>query len=197
MKLQAKLLRVLQEGQFERIGGGQTCKVDVRVIAATHRRLNAAVVGCKSGVNLFYRLNVYLITVPPLRAHSKDIPLLVNHFTSRIAARMGKKIETIPAATMDTLIAHDWPENVRELRNVIERAIFTSSSPALFLPETLEAVSIQPAPQREAPQFDSLAAVERHHLSQVLQATGWRISRRTRGRNDPGDELLHPAIAWR
>jgi PAS domain S-box-containing protein len=177
MELQAKLLRVLQEGQFERVGGAKTRKVDVRVIAATNRRLNAAVVGGRFRADLFYRLNVYPITVPPLRARPEDIPPLVQHFTFRIAARMGKKIETIPAATMDALMAYDWPGNVRELRNVIERAIITSSGPALFLPETLEAVSIQPATgPEETPQFDSLAAVERHHIARVLQATGWRIS---------------------
>jgi PAS domain S-box-containing protein len=176
LELQAKLLRVLQEGQFERVGGVKTRKVDVRVIAATNRRLNAAVVGGRFRADLFYRLNVYPITVPPLRARPEDIPPLVHHFTSRIAARMGKKIETIPAATMDTLIAYDWPGNVRELRNVIERAIITSSGPALRLPETLETVSIQPAPGPETPQFESLAAVERHHIARVLQATGWRIS---------------------
>jgi transcriptional regulator with GAF, ATPase, and Fis domain len=123
LELQAKLLRVLQEGQFERVGGGQTRKVDVRVIAATNRRLNEAVVGGKFRADLFYRLNVYPITVPPLRAHPEDIPPLVEHFTSRIAARMGKKIETIPAARLDTLMAYDWPGNVRELGNAIERAM--------------------------------------------------------------------------
>jgi transcriptional regulator with GAF, ATPase, and Fis domain len=177
LELQAKLLRVLQEGQFERVGGAKTCKVDVRVIAATNRRLNEAVVGGKFRADLFYRLNVYPITVPPLRARPEDIPPLVQHFTSRITARMGKKIATIPAATMDVLMAYDWPENVRKLRNVIERAIITSTGPALLLPETLEAVATQTAPGPEdTPQFDSLAAVERHHIARVLQATGWRIS---------------------
>ena len=176
LELQAKLLRVLQEGQFERVGGAKTCKVDVRVIAATNRQLNAAVVGGKFRADLFYRLNVYPITVPPLRERREDIPPLVHHFAARIAARMGKKIETIPAATMDTLIAYDWPGNVRELRNVIERAIITSTGPALFLPETLEGVAAQTAPRGEPPQFVSLAAVERRHISQVLHATGWRIS---------------------
>ncbi|MGB8721084.1 MAG: sigma 54-interacting transcriptional regulator, partial [Desulfobacterales bacterium] len=101
LELQAKLLRVLQEGQFERVGGLKTCKVDVRVIAATNRQLNAAVVGGKFRADLFYRLNVYPITVPPLRERREDIPPRVHHFAARIAARMGKKIETIPAATMD------------------------------------------------------------------------------------------------
>ncbi len=176
LELQAKLLRVLQEGQFERIGGAETRKVDVRVIAATNRRLNEAVAGGKFRADLFYRLNVYPITVPPLRARPEDIPTLVNHFSSRSAARMGKKNETIPAATMEALIACDWPGNVRELRNVIERAIITSGGPALRLPETLEAASTQPAPSLETPRFDSLAAVERRHIARVLQATGWRIS---------------------
>jgi formate hydrogenlyase transcriptional activator len=99
LELQAKLLRVLQEGQFERVGGTKTRKVDVRVIAATNRQLNAAVVGGKFRADLFYRLNVYPITVPPLRARPEDIPPLVRHFTTRIAARMGKKIATIPAAS--------------------------------------------------------------------------------------------------
>jgi formate hydrogenlyase transcriptional activator len=134
------------------------------------------VVGGKFRADLFYRLNVYPITVPPLRERREDIPPLVHHFAARIAARMGKKIETIPAATMDTLIAYDWPGNVRELRNVIERAIITSTGPALFLPETLEGVAAQTAPRGEPPQFVSLAAVERRHISQVLHATGWRIS---------------------
>jgi formate hydrogenlyase transcriptional activator len=107
----------------------------------------------------------------------EDIPPLVHHFASRIAARMGKEIATIPAATMDALVAYEWPGNVRELRNVIERAVITSSGSALQLGESLEAVSNQPAPgPEETPQFVSLAAVERHHIARVLQATGWRIS---------------------
>jgi transcriptional regulator with GAF, ATPase, and Fis domain len=194
LELQAKLLRVLQEGQFERVGGVKTRKVDVRVIAATNRQLNAAVVGGKFRADLFYRLNVYPITVPPLRARREDIPPLVHHFASRIAARMGKKIETIPAATMDSLIAYDWPGNVRELRNVIERAIITSSGPALFLPETLEAVSAQTGTARRAAPIRLAGRRGAPPHRPGAAGHGLAHQRRAGGRGSPGAKPLHPAL---
>jgi transcriptional regulator with GAF, ATPase, and Fis domain len=116
---QAKILRVLQEGEFERVGGTRTIKSDVRIIAATNRDLSAEVAAGHFRADLFYRINVYPITVPPLRKRREDIPLLVEHFVSQIGSDMGKKIDKIPKKVMEQFNAYDWPGNVRELRNVV------------------------------------------------------------------------------
>jgi PAS domain S-box-containing protein len=178
LEMQAKLLRVLQEGQFERVGGSKTLSVDVRVITASNRNLNEEIVAGRFRADLFYRLNVYPITVPPLRDRREDIPLLVEYFVARISARIGKDIRRVPARTMDQLTAYTWPGNVRELQNVVERAIITSPTDELQLPERLGG--------RNHPQSNnlgnrngeltSLDTVERAYITRVLQTTGWRIS---------------------
>jgi PAS domain S-box-containing protein len=176
LELQAKLLRVLQEGQFERVGGTQTLSCDVRVVAATNRRLNEAVQNGQFRADLFYRLNVYPIRVPPLRERHEDIPTLVSYFLPRIAQRIGKTIEMTPPANLNALLDYDWPGNVRELKNVLERAVITSPGPDLRLTETLGSEAIPRTTEKANGEFDSLAAIERRYITRVLEATGWRLS---------------------
>jgi PAS domain S-box-containing protein len=175
---QAKLLRVLQEGQFERVGGTKTFTVDVRVITATNRVLQHEIITGRFRADLFYRLNVYPITIPPLRDRREDIPLLVDYFVSRISTRMRKFIHHIPLHTMDQLFAYDWPGNVRELKNVIERAIITSPGDELLLPEALggHAPPQDGLADKAEDNFVSLESMERNYMMHVLRATGWRIS---------------------
>ena len=125
-ELQPKLLRVLQEQEFERLGSTRTIRVDVRLVAATNRDLGKMVADGQFRNDLYYRLNVFPIVLPPLRERRDDIPRLVRHFTQRFARRMGRRIENIPSATMDALTRYSWPGNVRELQNVIERAVILS-----------------------------------------------------------------------
>jgi DNA-binding NtrC family response regulator len=131
LELQPKLLRVLQEQEFERLGGTRTVKVDVRLVAATNRDLARMVADGRFRSDLYYRLNVFPIALPPLRERREDIPRLVRHFTQRFARRMGRQIETIPSAIMDALVGYPWPGNVRELQNFIERAVILTSGRAL------------------------------------------------------------------
>ncbi len=175
MDVQAKLLRVLQEGQFERVGGMRTIRVDVRVIAATNRNLNEEVVADRFRADLYYRLNVYPLRVPPLRARREDIPLLANYFMTQISARIGKTIDSIPSSTMNQLVTYNWPGNVRELKNVLERAIITSAGDELRLPEVLSGnrSEYETAAHHD---FTTLETVERQYITSVLQETGWRIS---------------------
>src|SRR5207245_2165929 len=130
---QTKLLRVLQEREFERLGSSQTLRTDARLIAATNRDLEAMVGEQKFRSDLFFRLNVFPVRVPPLRQREGDIPLLVRHFAQQFSRRMNKLIETIPSATMDALCRYHWPGNVRELQNVIERAVIISTGHLLDL----------------------------------------------------------------
>ena len=141
-ELQPKLLRVLQEQEFERLGGTKTIKVDVRLVAATHRDLARMVAECRFREDLFYRLNVFPLVLPPLRERPDDIPRLVRHFTQRFARRMGRRIESIPSAVMEALVSYPWPGNIRELQNVIERAAILSPGPSLQVPPG----DLQPAP---------------------------------------------------
>src|ERR1700758_3044778 len=134
LELQPKLLRVLQEQEFERLGGNRTIKVDVRIIAATNRDLAQMVTEGKFRSDLYYRLNVFPLTLPPLRERRDDIPRLVRHFTQRFARRMGRRIETIPSAVMEALVRYPWPGNVRELQNVIERGVILSLGSSLQIP---------------------------------------------------------------
>ena len=127
-ELQPKLLRVLQEREFERLGGTKTIKVDVRLVAATHRDLARMVADGRFREDLYYRLNVFPLALPPLRERPEDIPRLVHHFIQRFARRLGRQIETIPTAAMEALLRYPWPGNVRELQNVIERAVILSPS---------------------------------------------------------------------
>ena len=127
LELQTKLLRVLQEREFERLGSSRTLRTDARLIAATNRDLEAMVGEQKFRSDLFFRLNVFPVHVPPLRERDGDIPLLVRHFAQQFSRRMNKAIETIPSATMDALCRYHWPGNIRELQNVIERAVIFSA----------------------------------------------------------------------
>src|ERR1700674_1681684 len=131
LELQPKLLRVLQEREFERLGSSRTLTTNARLIAATNRDLTAMVEEQKFRSDLFYRLNVFPVRVPPLRERPEDVPLLVRHFTEQFARRMNKKIESIPSETMSLLCDYHWPGNIRELQNVIERAVILSSGPVL------------------------------------------------------------------
>lgn len=133
-ELQPKLLRAVQEQEFERLGSARTIRVDVRIIAATHRDLPAMLREGKFREDLFYRLNVFPIEIPPLRERREDIPLLVNHFVSKLSQRMGKKIESIPQRAMDALANASWPGNVRELENFIERSVILTQGSELYLP---------------------------------------------------------------
>jgi PAS domain S-box-containing protein len=135
--LQAKLLRVLDEGEFDRVGGSRTLKVDVRVIAATNRKLEDSVRKGTFRSDLYYRLSVYAITLPPLRERREDIPMLVTHFVRNLSTKMGKEIETIPQHVMTALKTYPWPGNIRELRNVIERAVIITQGPTLLLTDDL------------------------------------------------------------
>jgi formate hydrogenlyase transcriptional activator len=143
---QVKLLRVLQEQEFEPVGSNQTVRVDVRVIAATNRDLEEAVRAGRFRADLFYRLNVFPLRVPPLRERVSDIPLLAKFFLSRYARRFGRQIETISAETMDRLMSYSWPGNIRELQNVIERAVVLSRGPALELDRELLPAPLRPGP---------------------------------------------------
>ncbi len=172
MELQAKLLRVLQEGEFERLGSTDTIKVNVRVIAATNRELEKAIGEGKFREDLYYRLNVFPIKVPPLREHREDIPLLVRHFVQKYGARTGKKIEKIPQKVMDDLQAYPWPGNVRELENIIERSVIISPGNQLQLGDWLPATVKPPG----AAGIPSLEEVEKNHIIEVLEMTGWRVS---------------------
>ncbi len=166
--VQVKLLRVLQEGEFERLGSPKTIKVNVRLIAATNRDLADDVRKGRFREDLFYRLNVFPIHVPPLRERAEDIPALVWEFLEGLCARMGKKITQIPRATMEALQRHQWPGNVRELRNVIERVVIVTAGDTLRAPELGDLPPITAAPQ-------TLADVERQHILRVLEGTRGRI----------------------
>lgn len=172
---QAKLLRVLQEREFERVGGSQTIKADVRVIAASNRNLSHEVEKGSFRQDLFYRLNVYPITVPPLRDRREDIPLLVEQLVSRIATRLGRVIEQVPGDVVRQLREHDWPGNVRELENILERAVITNQEDGVLrLPE--EFVRGVGSPSRAAGNDQTLDAVERAHILTILDEAAWKIS---------------------
>jgi chemotaxis protein methyltransferase CheR len=171
LELQTKLLRVLQDGEFERLGSSRTVKVDVRVIAATNRNLEAEMRKGQFREDLFYRLNVFPITVPPLRERIEDIPLLAEFFVEKASKRLGKSITLIPTGVMDTLRDYSWPGNVRELENVIERAVIHSSGPKLRLMDELSPI------QQDLPTpLKTIEAVEFDHIVRVLEHTNWRVS---------------------
>jgi formate hydrogenlyase transcriptional activator len=174
LELQAKLLRVLQEQEFERLGSNRTHKVDVRLIAATHRDLPAMVKEGTFREDLYYRLKVFPIQVPALRQRAEDIPSLVRHFTALYSQRMNKRIEVIPPETMDGLVRYQWPGNVRELQNFIERAVILSPQSILRAP-TSELEPFLPANGFNAP-IHGLAEVERDHIVRVLEASHWVVS---------------------
>ena len=186
--LQAKLLRVLQEQEFERVGGSNLIKVDVRVIAATNRDLFRSVSEGTFRQDLYYRLNVFPIQLPPLRERREDIPPLVHYFVRRFSLKIGRKITRIQRETMERLVSYSWPGNVRELENVIERAVILSPGIELevapgVLPEiaavaNAQAAAPRPAPEEKspgAPSPQSIDQVERNHILAVLMRTNWRI----------------------
>jgi PAS domain S-box-containing protein len=176
---QAKLLRVLQEGEFERVGGSRTIKVKVRIIAATNRKLHDEVSAGRFRQDLFYRLNVYPITIPPLRERREDIPLLVSHYVREIGERLGKNISEVPAQVMREFTEYNWPGNIRELQNVIERAVIVSPDVVLRLPEPLLQATTTPDGKSDglmqAIEVSTLDEAEREHILRALEATGWRI----------------------
>jgi formate hydrogenlyase transcriptional activator len=187
LDLQPKLLRVLQEQEFERLGSSRTQRVDVRLVAATNCALESMVAGKQFRSDLYYRLNVFPITIPPLRERPEDIPLLVRFFAQKFARRMRKQIETIPAEASEALVRYSWPGNVRELENLVERAVILSQGAALQIPlgELKSAADARfsassPSKATESagdklPDNDRLEAVERDHILHVLQEARWVV----------------------
>lgn len=174
LELQPKLLRVLQEREFERLGSTRTKKVEVRVIAATHRDLEEMILDHQFRSDLFYRLNVVPIFLPPLRERTEDIPLLVLHFVRQFARRTGKTMDTIPPGTMDALRRYSWPGNIRELENVIERAVILSPGPVLQV--SSQDLRTRVAPCDRAEHLQTLEEVERNHILKALKETRWTLS---------------------
>jgi len=178
LELQAKLLRVIQDGQFERVGGTATLKVDVRLVAATNRRLDEEVKAGRFRQDLWYRLNVFPITVPPLRQRPEDIPLLARHFVEKHCRRMGRAPLEVSLATLNDLQAQEWPGNVRELESVVERAVITSSGPVLRLVDVGERRPAEGGPEpaaRAGAGGKTLEENEREHILATLERTAWRV----------------------
>jgi formate hydrogenlyase transcriptional activator len=169
LELQSKLLRVLEQGQFERLGSSRTIKVNVRFIAATNRDLAQDVNDGKFRKDLYYRLNVFPITIPPLRDRKEDIPSLVWSFVNQFEKTLSKRIESIPKNSMEALMRYSWPGNIRELRNVIEHAMIMSNRTTLDVTPPAEA-------KHEQSGLYTLADTESRHIIEVLERTGWRIS---------------------
>ena len=170
LELQAKLLRVIQHNEFERLGSSHTIKVDVRIVATTNRNLEEEVRKGRFRQDLYYRLNVFPITVPPLRQRKEDIPLLVEAFIERYARKLGKQITSVQKKTMKTLQDYPWPGNVRELESVLERAVILCSGPVLQLADKLEISS----PSMSST-IRTLEEVERNQILKILSETRWRI----------------------
>ncbi|MCP3869631.1 MAG: PAS domain S-box protein [Gammaproteobacteria bacterium] len=188
LELQAKLLRVVQEGEFERLGSTKTMKVDVRIIAATNRDLKTDVEKGRFRQDLWYRLNVFPITLPPLRDRLDDIPQLTRHFTDHFARKQAKKINTISTAVINKLQQYSWPGNIRELENVIERAVINTANATLHLADELK----QPATRGEVPgttgkeaEGKTLEEVERDYIIHVLETVHWKVS----GKNSASEIL--------
>jgi len=180
LELQPKLLRVIEDGEFERLGSSETRKVDVRIIAATNRDLQVEVQKGAFREDLWYRLNIFPITMPPLRDRLDDIPLLIKFYIDRISRRLGKDIKMVPAGVMDALRQYHWPGNVRELENVLERAVINSSGPKLRLVDELR------TPRKDLAKLgQTLEHVERDYIKRVLEQTGWKVS----GKNSAAEIL--------
>jgi formate hydrogenlyase transcriptional activator len=174
LELQPKLLRVLQEREFERLGSSRTMQTDARLVAATNVSLPEMVEAKRFRADLYYRLNVFPIHVPPLRERREDIPLLIRHFARQYAARMGRRITSISASAMEALVTYSWPGNIRELQNLIERAVIRSTGDRLDVPVTeldegIGAPDIRPAHR-------TLEEASRAHILSVLQETRWTLS---------------------
>jgi formate hydrogenlyase transcriptional activator len=188
-ELQPKLLRVLQEQEFERLGSTKTLRVDVRLVAATNRDLARMVTDGRFREDLYYRLNVFPVVLPPLRERPDDVPRLVRHFTQGFARRMGRRIETISSAVMEALVRYPWPGNVRELQNVIERAVILSPGSSLQVPlgdlQRDEGGGMRDEGKQQASSFHpssfiphppkTLADAEREHILGALRETGWVV----------------------
>jgi chemotaxis protein methyltransferase CheR len=180
LELQPKLLQVIQSGEFERLGSSDTIKVDVRIIAATNRNLEEEVRKGRFREDLWYRLNIFPITMPPLRDRLDDIPLLVNFYVDKISKRLGKSIEMVPVSVMDSLKKYHWPGNIRELENVLERAVISSSGPKLRLVDELK------KPHKDLIRSErTLDDVEREYIIQVLEQVQWKVS----GKNSAAEIL--------
>jgi PAS domain S-box-containing protein len=180
LELQPKLLQVIQNGEFERLGSSGTIKVDVRIIAATNRNLEEEVRRGRFREDLWYRLNIFPITIPPLRDRLDDIPLLVNFHVDKISKRLGKSIKMVPVGVMDALQKYHWPGNIRELENVLERAVINSSGPKLRLVDELE------KPHKDLNKAErTLQDVEREYIIRVLEQAQWKVS----GKNSAAEIL--------
>jgi formate hydrogenlyase transcriptional activator len=172
LALQAKLLRVLQEQEFERLGSARTHQVDVRLVAATNRDLAEMVKRGEFRSDLYYRLNVFPITLPPLRARREDIPDLVQHFVEIYGRRMGKQIERVTPETMSAFTSYEWPGNVRELQNFIERSVILSDGTALCPP----LAELRHSAAAESPEATTLQDAERDHILKILRQTRWVVA---------------------
>ena len=179
-EVQIKLLRVLEEREIERLGSPRSIRVDVRIVAATHRNLEQRIAEGTFREDLYYRLNVFPVSVPPLRDRGEDIPLLVWRFVTEFSKAFGKRIDAIDEESLAALRQYSWPGNVRELRNVIERAMIISTGPRLVIP--LPSMTIGSAAIARSAK---LSDVERDHIRSVLESTGWRI----RGTSGAADRL--------
>jgi formate hydrogenlyase transcriptional activator len=174
LELQPKLLRVLQEQEFERLGSVRSIRVDVRLVAATNRDLDEMVAARTFRSDLYYRLRVFPLVMPPLRARQEDIPTLVRYFVQKYARRMNRAVETIPSETLDQLVRYSWPGNIRELENLIERAVIVSPGPVLRVPLSDLKLPAEPAPA----EMLTLEAAEREHILKALEATKWVLAGR-------------------
>lgn len=187
LELQAKLLRVVEEGEFERLGGGHSIKVNVRIIAATNRNLIEEVKNGRFREDLLYRLNVFPLMAPPLRERKEDIPLLVKAFIQSFNLKMGRKIEKVSQETMNSLQNYYWPGNIRELKNVVERAVINSQGRLLHLVDRLERKS---GSTLQSVSRKPLLELEKDYITQILEETGWKIE----GRDGAAAILgLHPS----
>jgi len=178
LDVQVKLLRVLEERTIERLGSSQPIKVDVRIIAATHRNLERRIAEGGFREDLYYRLNVFPISVPPLRERVEDIPLLVWRFVEEFSKAFGRRIDSIDKPTFTALSQYSWPGNIRELRNVVERAMIVATGHRLNIP-------LPHASATAARRSPKLVDVEKEHIRAVLESTGWRI----RGSGGAADRL--------
>ncbi len=176
LELQPKLLRALQEQEFERLGSSQTIRVDVRVVAATNQNLAEMVSERRFRADLYYRLNVFPIVLPALRDRAEDIPILVRHFVHEFSRRMNKTIDGIPQHVIDALCLHDWPGNIRELQNFVERAVLFTDG-RLLSPPLSQLTRRMPSTRGESAM--TLAEMERAHIRETLQETGWVVGGRT------------------
>jgi transcriptional regulator with GAF, ATPase, and Fis domain len=171
--LQSKLLRVLQEGEFERIGGTVTLKVDVRIIAATNRNLEEMIRTERFRSDLYYRLNVFPVKLPPLRERTEDIPLLVKYFVKKFNSKYGKNITQIPASVYNRFSTYPWPGNIRELENIVERSVILTDGNALKVSELLSDISV---PEAKSDTVRTLSEHEKDLILQTLEKVNWRIS---------------------